>query len=345
MRLHRIGLWAVGVGFGGAVASAPWLAAADASSDWLTTLDGLLSGTALPASSSGIDLAISYDGYTLIQEGTANAHTEAGQMGFAIAQGAGSYAYAGGGFGDVAEAEGTRALAVAGGQPGDTNANFNTAIDIGNNDVPSTGAPAGAFAGNGDLGGGAGSGSHNTAIDIGNNSNGVSGGGNEGAFAGAGGLAGVSGDGNNDTAIDIGNNAGLYDGVDAVGGNNNYASEFGNMLGYDEGAFAGYGGDDNTAIADANYTADYGGVYAQLGSGNYASAVGPVNSFAVAFEGNHNVATVMDPFGTETSYADSGYGFSNDVASVLFTHGTTAAVGADGVYDILTALGHSMGSL
>ncbi len=101
-------------------------------------------------------------------------------------------------------------------------------------------APAdGAYAGNSDLGGGSGTGAYDTAIDIGNNSNGASGGGNEGAFAGGGGLGGVAGGGNNDTAIDFGNNSGLYDGVDAVGGNGNYASESGNMTGYDEGSFAG----------------------------------------------------------------------------------------------------------
>ena len=209
--------------------------------------------------------------------------------------------------------------------------------------MPTKGAADGAYAGNGDLGGGSGIGTHDIAIDIGNNSNGASGGGSEGAFAGAGGLGGLPGDGDNDTAIDIGNNSGLFDGVNAIAGNNNYASEFGTMSGYDEGAFAGYGGDNNVAIADTNYSVDFGGAYAQIGSDNYASVFGPADSFATAFQGDHNIATVMDPFGVAASYADSGYGFNGDIAANLFSDGTTAAVNADNVYDILSAFGRTTG--
>jgi hypothetical protein len=344
-RFDRLRMLAFGLGVGAAVASGSAVAGADSSTDWLGSVDGLLSGTALPASSSGLDLAISYDGYTLIQEGTATAHTATGEYGVAIAEGSGAYAYAGGGIGDLAEAEGINGHAIAGGAPGDTGANFDSAIDIGNNELPSTGAANGAYAGNGDLGGGSGTGSYDTAIDIGNNANGAGGGGNEGAFAGAGGLGGVAGDGNHDTAIDIGNNSGLFDGADALGGSNNFASQAGTITGYDEGVFAGFGGDNNTAISDANYSGEYFGVYAEEGSNNYASVFGPENSQAVAFEGDHNVATVLDPFGSVASYADSGYGFNNDVTEVLFAHGTTAAVTADNVYDILTALGHLTGTL
>jgi hypothetical protein len=326
------------------VASSPGTASADSSTDWLASIDALVSGAALPAAGSGADLAISFDGISLIQEGTATAHTVAGEYGMAIAEGSGAYASAGGGIGDMAEAEGTNALAIAGGHPGDTGADYDTAIDIGNNDLPSTGAADGAFAGNGDLGGGSGIGAHDTAIDIGNNANGASGGGNEGVFAGAGGLGGISGDGNNDTAIDFGNNSGLYDGVNAIGGNNNYASESGNMSGYDEGAFAGYGGDNNIAISDASATQEFAGAYAQVGSDNFALNMGPENSFATAFEGNSNVAIVDDPFGSVASYADSGYGFNSDVAEVLGAQGNIAAVSGDDVYNVLTALAHLSGT-
>jgi hypothetical protein len=68
-------------------------------------------------------------------------------------------------------ADGTNALAGAGGVSGDTGGNYDTAIDIGNNDVQSIGKADGAFAGNGDLHVGAGTGSYDTAIDIGNNTN------------------------------------------------------------------------------------------------------------------------------------------------------------------------------
>jgi len=345
-RLSRLGLLALGLSVGAAVASSAGMALADSSTDWLAAVDSLLGGLALPAAGSGANVAVSFDGYSLLQEGTATAHTATGEYGLAIAEGSGAYAYAGGGIGDLAEAEGTNALAIAGGNPGDTGGDYDTAIDIGNNDRPSTGAADGAYAGNGDLGGGSGTGAHDTAIDIGNNTNDADvGGGNDGAFAGAGGLGGVPGDGNNDTAIDIGNNSGLDDGANALGGSSNFASQFGTMTGYDEGAFAGFGGDNNIAVADASYTREFAGVYAEVGNGNYASLVGPENSFAVAFEGNSNVATIFDPFGSAPSYADSGYGFSNDVTAVLFAEGTTAAVTGNNVYDILTALGHVAGTL
>jgi hypothetical protein len=64
---------AVGLGIGGALASTPGIAAAD-SSDWLSSIDSLLSGSAVPAAAtSDLNLAISFDGATLFQEGTAEA--------------------------------------------------------------------------------------------------------------------------------------------------------------------------------------------------------------------------------------------------------------------------------
>jgi hypothetical protein len=116
------------------------------------------------------------------------------------------------------------------------------------------------------------------------------------------------------------------------------------MTGYDEGAFAGFGGDDNTAVGDASYTDEFGGVYAEVGNDNYASVLGPENSVAVAFDGNSNIATVVDPFGSTASFADSGYGFNSDVAEVLLTDGLTAAVTGNDVYDILTASGPEAGT-
>ncbi len=342
-RVGRLGMLAVGLSVGAAFFPAPGIAFADASSDWLASIDGLLAGSALPAASSGLNYAVSYDGISLFQEGDATAYTTVGQGGLAIAEGSGAYASATGGIGDYAFADGTNALAIAGGEPGDTGADHDTAIDIGNNDLPSAGGRDGAYAGNSDLGGGSGTGANDTAIDIGNNTNGDSGGGNEGAFAGGGGLGGVAGGGNNDTAIDVGNNSGLYDGADAVGGDSNYASEFGTMTGYDEGSFAGFGGNGNTAISDTSFTQEYAGAYAQTGNDNYALNLGPENSFATAFEGNSNVAIVDDPFGSVASYADSGYGFNSDVAEVLGAQGNIAAVNANDIYDILTAFGHSTG--
>ena len=68
----RLGLMAMGLGIGGALASMPGTASAD-SSDWLSAVDDFLSGSAFPAASeqSGLNLAISMNGITLFQDGTA----------------------------------------------------------------------------------------------------------------------------------------------------------------------------------------------------------------------------------------------------------------------------------
>ena len=167
---------------------------------------------------------------------------------------------------------------------------------------------------------------------------------NNGAVAGAGALGGDTGDGNNDVAIDIGNNSGGGDGADAIAGNGNYASDIGNMTGFSEGAYA-YQGDDNTAIADTTYSEVYGGVYAAFGDHNTAIVDGPLNTDAAAYLGSNDTSYVFDPFSSTQGVAETGYGFSNDLAVVLGVGGTAQAVTGDGLYDILTTLGHQLGSL
>ena len=160
--IARLGVLAVGLGIGAAVASLPWIASADSSTDWLSDLFG---ASAVPIfSTSDLNLAISVDGYSLLQDGTATATSGTGD--FAIASGDGADASAFGGFGDVAEASGTDAVAAAGGASGDT---FDTAVDIGHNANGSPDAPfvpgdyvLGAYAGDG-------VGSSDTAIALGNN--------------------------------------------------------------------------------------------------------------------------------------------------------------------------------
>ena len=84
------------------------MASADSSSDWWSSIDSLLGGSALPAPSSGLDLAISFDGYSLVQEGSAVAYSTAGDYGLAISNGDGAYADADG-LGDSAFANGSNA--------------------------------------------------------------------------------------------------------------------------------------------------------------------------------------------------------------------------------------------
>jgi len=263
----------------------------------------------------------------------------------ALAGGSGAEAFSAGGTGDVAEAVGTNAIAEAGGISVDTGANYDTAIDIGNNVVPADyGGGVGAYAGNSDLAGGTdgGTGVHDTAIDIGNNTNDASLS-YDGAFAGAGGLvAGGTGDGNNDTAIDVGNNSGQYDGSFAVDGNGNYASESGSATGGGDYIYAGQG-NDNTAIG----ASDNIGVDAYGGNNNYAYVDGPADSTALAYDGDSNIAYVSDPFGAAGSpdSAVAGGGFSNDLAEVLFAHGNATADTANLLYDIVSLFGNFTGSL
>jgi hypothetical protein len=348
--LGRLGTLAVGLGIGAAMAHSP-VAAADSSTDWLASVDSLLGGLSAPAeASSGLDIQISIDGTDLFSATDNSATATSGQGDIAIAIGDGASANANGGSGDFAFADGSGALASAGGLSADTGANDDTAIDIGTNSTGNS-LPDGAFAGNDDLIGNntGGTGSGDTAIDIGNNTADPSiagpmpDSGHDGAFAGAGGLALANGNGNDNTAIDIGNNAGINEGADAFDGDGNYASESGNTTGDAEEVEAG-NGDDNIAISDTSYSANSSGVVAGDGNGNYGYVDGPENSGAEALEGDHDIAYVLDPFGSTASVATSGLGGNDDLAAALFADGFPNATGADSMYDIITALGNETGT-
>jgi hypothetical protein len=113
--IAKLGMLAVGLGIGAAIASVPGTAAADTSNDWLSSIDTLLTGGALPAATDtgGLNLAISMDGITLFQEGTAEAHS--GTTGdIAIANGADTTAYAYG-TDNYADVLGSDSTGVAGG--------------------------------------------------------------------------------------------------------------------------------------------------------------------------------------------------------------------------------------
>jgi hypothetical protein len=360
MNLRKIAA-AAGFATGAALTFAP-LASADTSSDWLSSIDSLLTGGALPAASA-LDYQISFNGVDLLPttDNSATATTLPGQFGLAIASGDGAKAIAEGGTGDTAMASGTNALAEAGSTTaGATNFNFDSATDIGTNADPSTytGAPDGAYAGGGSLIGGVDSGtgsSNDTAFDIGNDTgtNTTSGdfdGGNSGAFAGDSALIGDGATaGSGDTAYTSGNISGFGDGSAAVAGSNDSAYTTGTETGQNEGAFSGFGAN-NSATADANYSSDDTGVSATDGNGNYALAYGPANSGASAggentttLAGNNNIAIVNDPFGTTADNAAAGSSptaaGSNDLAEVLYTHGDASAQGANSLVDIITPFG------
>jgi hypothetical protein len=334
--IARLGMLAVGLGIGAAVAHTP-VASADTSTDWLSSIDSLLTGGGLSALSdpSGLNLAISFDGMSLVSDGSAVAHSGTGDI--AIAYGADSTANAEGGTGDSALADGTNALANAGSLTG-TGDNYDSAVDIGNNtrDAATTGAPDGAYAGGGSLIGGTDSAtsSNDTAIDIGNN--GVStdtsfpgDGGNTGAFAGDGQLIGASGAGNGDTAINLGNDNGFGDGPAAVDGTSDFAGQAGDSTGTNIGSFAGVGNNDIAAEIGPNSSTYAGGSLADTSS-----------------TGSSDTAFVLDPTGTDGSNAFAGWDptqvaavGSSDLAGVLGIDNVTAnATGADDLTTILPAL-------
>ncbi len=136
-RVGRLGILAVGLGIGAAVASTPGIASADTPAtdpfSWLAGLDPA-EAAALPAASP-FDLDISVDGFTLLDLGT-TATATSGTGDIAIAFGADSTAIAKGGFGDYALADSTGsggATAIAGDQLTDaTGNNFDFATATGN---------------------------------------------------------------------------------------------------------------------------------------------------------------------------------------------------------------------
>ena len=153
--MARLGVLAVGLGMGAGWAQTP-VASADSSGDWLSSIDSLLSG-ASPAPAAPLDLFISFDGTTIFASGNATGNTFTGSDSFAIAygdgadaeadgtgglaiaDGSGADAFSVGGIGDVAEAVGTNANADAGAYSmGPIGADYDTAIDVGNNSVPAT---------------------------------------------------------------------------------------------------------------------------------------------------------------------------------------------------------------
>jgi hypothetical protein len=117
-KVGRLGMMAVGLGFGAAVAAAT--SSADPS-DWTSSLGGIDDPVAALAAPSADNFAISIDGFTLVQEGSAHATSTFG--GLAIADGANASASASGFF-DTSVAGGAGADAV-------TTGNFDSANAFG----------------------------------------------------------------------------------------------------------------------------------------------------------------------------------------------------------------------
>jgi len=264
----RLGLLAVGLGIGAALATIPRTASADSSTDWLSSIDNLLGGLSVPAAMpSALDVQISIDGMELFSTAGNTATATSGTGDIAIAIGNGSIADATGGTGDFALADGTNSDAGAGGTGpfgGDGIGSNDIAIDIGNNNGSLLGANA--------IGG-----DNDTAILFGNLT---------GNFAGV----EAGNPGNSDFALAIGNEDGFDDGPYAGEGHNNVAIDIGNETGDNLGAnaspsagsfdFAGVFGNNDTATAgspgDFDLAAVFGdGLNATASGGNFLVDIVP----------------------------------------------------------------------
>ena len=209
----RISLLGLGLSVGAALASIPGIAAADPSPD--PNVLGSIDVPALfaaPAADPGLNIAISIDGFTLLQDGTASATSGSGD--FAIAVGDGASATATGGVGDFASASGADTTAFA----GDGNFNIATASSVfstsggiatagdGNFDVANEGGLAGVAT--------AKNGSFDSAY----------------ALTGNGGTA-VAEFGNGDSATNIGDGFASAGGTsDSLLGNVDIADNFGSLM-------------------------------------------------------------------------------------------------------------------
>jgi hypothetical protein len=111
----RLGLLAVGLGIGAALASAPAVASGDSSTDWLSSIDQLLGGLSVPAAdpAQALDMQVSIGGTLLFPylDNTAIAMASPGNI--AIAIGDNSFASAQNGAFDFAFADGTNSFAEA----------------------------------------------------------------------------------------------------------------------------------------------------------------------------------------------------------------------------------------
>ena len=131
--LGRLGLLAVGLGIGAAVASTPGVASADSSTDPFSLIDELLGGLSVPAqavSAQALDMQVSIGGADLFPVAGNTAIAQANPGDIAIAIGDNAYADAGGtaGAGDFAFSDGNNNIAEADG------GSFDTAVAFGGSD-------------------------------------------------------------------------------------------------------------------------------------------------------------------------------------------------------------------
>jgi hypothetical protein len=305
-RLGQLGMLAVGVGIGSAMAAAPGVASAD-NSQVVSSIDpsGLFPA-ADPAQS--LDFQVSIDGMDLFPTAGNSAIAFSGTGDMAIAFGAGAQAFAEGGYGNYATADGTDAFAEAG-YGGNTGNNFDYASASGTDAVAQAGNdPTSEFAdastGN----------SFDSAIASGNDATAF--GGFEGSF---------------DSATATGNLANANAG-------DNGSDDFGLAIGGNTDAEAGESGvvaaNNDTAIVLGNLVTAQTGLTQAIAGGGFS---GP--NFSVLGDGGSNdISFTSDPFGTVGSDAVSGLGNNFDLAGAFGDDYVANAFATGNLIDILPSL-------
>jgi hypothetical protein len=222
--IRRLGTLAVGLGIGAAVAATPGIARADSTAADAAAFDpSALFAESAPAV-SGLDLAISIDGFSFLQDGSATAYSGTGDI--AIAYGDDATASAGSasnpGIFDSAFADGPDAGAYAG---------------VGNDDSATaigSGSSASVGSGDGDTGFADGTGTSVTAggesnagtLELAGNDMYASAVGSDDNAVAEAALGGVSTASTGDVATSIGNSSDAYAGV----GDYDFAGVFGESL-------------------------------------------------------------------------------------------------------------------
>jgi hypothetical protein len=319
-RVGRLGMLAVGMSIGAALASTPQVASADSSTDPFSLLDQMVSGLSLPAAdaASPLDIQISISGYDLFPTVGNTATATSGFGNFAIAIGDGANADADGGLLNFAFSDGTDTsantpvgadldFAVAEGTSSSANIGLGADLDFALADGTGSAANVGLGA------------SLDDATALGAGSNAIVGAGSSlnSAFADGTSSDAVAGAGNGDLATAIGT------GSTAI-----------TVLGNGDLATAGGGG-----------TATAGGFLANAfasGAGSTAVATG-VSDSATAFGGNADaqasgIGDIASIFNTGSALDQASAISGDNLLAEIIGTGSTAMAGV-GNWDLAAAFG------
>jgi hypothetical protein len=332
IRVGRMGILAVGLSIGAALAATPQIASADPSADPLAWVDQLVSGLPVSAdAASPLDMQISISGIDLFPtaDNTATATSKFGDV--AIAFGDGANATATGSFGDLAIANGTDSTAGAGlgglfdyaiahGANSDAAAgvagNFVIATADGDNSTASAGLES-----NFDIASAVGTGSKAT-VGIGGGSDlAVAHGDGSSADAGIGSHDIASADGTGSTATAA---VGNHDLSSAVGGGDATAGGFHSI------AFADGVDSDAQAIGIRDIAAIF-----NTGSLLDEATSGGNSTFPLAA---HDIALIIGTGSTAVAGSDLTGGGNWDLAAVFGDMLDAHATGANFLFDILPSL-------